>query len=334
MKNRNKRTKQLVVLTIFLAMLLIVPGDMNGTEREPVKKKIQLEIFAGYNPLNPAAFNQAAEAENQYREFLFDRNFQYQEAIGETNSQGKEIDGEYNKIRAAVPFGFRLKYHLNPSVALSVGLEYFKSQRDSEPDFSYWREEGSVETYYINRDYAHYRLSVRGCTPTLGIHLEKHLTRRFGIEGFVTGGIVFGQCRISSQSITQWVYRNRQEGFEFMLNEYDVQLEQEGKGVGAAFEGGMRLNYRVGGPLGIFLEGGYAYRSIGKIKGPGMEIRSGIMETWDAEWGMRTDNMETPWGEAAIEYPGNYWNDEQQKSSDFKLALSGFRLKMGLFIRF
>lgn len=92
----------------------------------------------------------------------------------------------------------------------------------------------------------------------------------------------------------------------------------------------------MGKNFGLFLEGEYAHQVVNKISGSGENTVDFVTETWQAEWGVKGQLVVKDWGEIYYVWPSNYWFKEQKdlRIGDFKLDLSGFQMKIGIFYRF
>ena len=98
------------------------------------------------------------------------------------------------KIKNAFPFGLRLKYNLNVSIALSLGFEYLSRTHASDYTFQYTRTENWGYQYVDQKNYSPYSISVKGYSPMVGIHIRKTIKGPFGIEGYIMGGPLFAKC--------------------------------------------------------------------------------------------------------------------------------------------
>jgi hypothetical protein len=227
-----------------------------------------------------------------------------------------------------------LKYFLNKSTAISLGLEYMSRDQTSNIKRQYILAISPGAAYSIHRDISPYSISTKGYIPTSGIHLGKRITRSLEIEGFISGGIIFAECGLL------WEYQGMEVlevGIELDDPDFSLQDAQlNGKGTGFALKGGARINIDMGKNVGLFLEGEYAHQEINNLSGPGSNTEDFVTETWNAEWGVKGNLVVTDWGTVYYVWPSNYWRREHKdyRIGDFKLDLSGFRMKIGIFCRF
>jgi hypothetical protein len=175
----------------------------------------------------------------------------------------------------------------------------------------------------------------RGCIPTLGIHLGKRITPAIDIEGFLTGGLLFAQCRYfyKYQDMALTEININLSNTEYLL----LELDRKGKGTGFALKGGARINVDIGENFGLFLEGGYAYRIVNKIYGPGSCTEDFQTRTWQGDWGIKGWIVTKDWGDQYFQSPSNYWPNQEERNlkiRNFKLDLSGFLMSIGIYYRF
>ncbi len=297
-------------------------------------KKFQVELYGGIIFLNPSDLNLFVGHDNRMQEFFYDSYFDYLVATGQIQSWSKNQAEERQEIRRSYPIGGRIKYYLSQSIALSIGFKYISSQQSSDLNFQYFRRELSGEWYNESITYAPYSLSAKAYIPTLGFHIQKRLINELVLEGFLTGGPMFAQCRYFSE----WRYEWETEGPDYRYITYSNTgaLEENGSGTGIALDLGGRISYPIIKSFAIFLEASYAYQVVKSVSGAGREERDGRSATWDGRWGIKSETVAAAWGALETEFPTNYWpnSSEEDKVRDFKLDLSGFQLRLGLSFRF
>ncbi|MGD2090687.1 MAG: caspase family protein [Candidatus Aminicenantes bacterium] len=322
--NQFKETKMAYALA--RGNITFPPGKM--------KNRFQVEFFGGFSTLNPEDLNLRATREEQADIFYEANYLNYLRHTGTISSYTKEMDGNFKLIKNAAPFGFRLKYFLNRSMAISLGFEYMSRNQPSNIKRRYTLAIGNGDTYLSHWNLYPYNLSTKGYIPTLGIHLGKRISGSLGVEGFISAGPVFAQCGYLFEYETMEMLDSGINGDnpELLLQN----LEENGKGTGFSLRGGARLNIDMGRNFGLFLEGEYAHQVVNKISGSGENILDFETETWQAEWGVKGQLVIKDWGQIYYIWPSNYWFNEQKdlRIGDFKLDLSGFRMKIGIFYRF
>jgi len=322
-------------LLLFLAMSpLAVWADKTNDDQIVPPQKFQFELFGGYTTLNPSDLNLFVSYDNTIQTFSYDAYFDYLRTNSQIQSWTKNQDSERQKIKRAFPFGARLKFHLNQTIALSIGLRYLTSSHDSNIELQYTRNEFFNEQYREELVYSPYSLSAKAYIPTLGIHIMKKLKNALTLEGFLAGGLMFARCKYLSDWTYEWWIQGA--NYNWLTFQNSGTLEEKGHGIGIALDVGGRLAYPLFKSLGIFLEAGYAYQVAKNISGGGSEVRDDSTEIWDGRWGIKREKMTTPWGELEFELPTNYWPEgtDERRIRDFELDLSGFQLRLGLSYRF
>jgi hypothetical protein len=242
------------------------------------------------------------------------------------------MEGEFKQIKHAMPFGFRLKYFLSQSIAISLGFEYITKNQSSDIRLQYPIVDSVLGQYDYEEEVTPFALSIEGFTPSLGIHYGKKITRSIGIEGFLTVGPLFANCSYFLD------YQHGPIADEIHLVELSHwgEIEEKGRGIGVALNGGVRMNIDIGKNFGLFLEGAYALQVVNKISGPGSRVYNFDRIAWEGDWGIKELYVERKWGNIYFQWPSNSWEGEGKnlKIRDFKLDLSGFRIKIGISYRF
>jgi hypothetical protein len=297
-----------------------------------IKERFQVEFFGGFSTLNPADLNLRAQYEKKAVKFDLDERYAFEKNYGNIVSYTKDMEGEFVQIKHAFPFGFRLKYFLNPSIAISLGFEYISKNQGSDIRIRYTIVDSILGQYNYEKEIAPFALSTEGLIPSLGIHYRKKINRSIEIEGFLTGGPLFANCSYFLD------YRSTPIADETPIIELADwgELEEKGKGTGVALNGGIRINLDIGRNFGLFLEGGYAFQVVYKLSGPGSHVYNYDARGWEGEWGIKELLAERDWGNTYYQWPSNSWEGEEKnyKIRDFKLDLSGFRIKIGISYRF
>jgi hypothetical protein len=317
-------------LVFFLGL---APMQLQAEESSEFKK-FQFELFGGYTALNPTDLNLLVEYENRIQDFSYDRYLDYLQANGQILSWTQNQSGERKEIKKAYPFGVRLKYFLNKTIAISLGFKYMSSNQESEFDYQYIRNELLNEEYIEDLAYSPFAISAKAYIPLVGLHVVKRFRNALALEGYVTGGPMF----VKSHFISDWTYEWRIEGPDYgyaVVNSIG-RVEQEGSGTGIAIDFGGRLSYPVVKSLELFFEGGYAYQVAKNLSGPGQETRGTSNVTWNGKWSVIQETFSADWGAIELRLPTNHTAliaDEEQ-IRNFELDLSGFQFRLGLSLRF
>lgn len=322
-------------LLFFLTMNPLAVWADNSNDGEIIRhKKFQIELYGGYTTFNPSDLNLFISYDNGIQTFSYDAYLDYLQLNSQIQSWTKTQDKERQMIKKAFPFGARLKYHLNQTIAVSLGFTYLTSRNGSDIELQYTRNELSNEQYVEELVYSPYSLSAEAYVPTLGIHIMKEIKNTVTVEGYLTGGPMFIECRYMSDWSYEWWMQGT--NYTWLTFQSSGMLEEKGRGTGIALDVGGRLVYPLYKSLGIFLEAGYAYQVAKNVSGGGREVKDDRTETWDGRWGIKRETISTPWGDLVLDLPTNYWPNDSNtgKLRDFELDLSGFQVRLGLSFRF
>ena len=324
----------LIIMTkscLSLLLLLLLPEFLSGMSNN--KYRFRIEIYGGFSTINATDFNQIVEYDEQVQNFFYETYYDFLLNQGEVSSWDSYGKADYNKVKNAFPFGFRFKYYLKESLAFSIGFKYVSRVGNSELEYKYSRTFSYYRDFEV-KEYLPYSLSLKGGALIVGIHYGKKLSDRIEIEGYFTGGPLFAECTY----LSEWSYKLDRMYSGATITRYESKglLEERGSGTGLSVEAGLGIDLAVIHRFGLLFEFGYAYQVVSKISGPGREIQGGLTETWDGEWGMKEERIKTDWGELKALFPTNYWEGESeiQRIGDFKLALSGVQLRVGITYKF
>jgi opacity protein-like surface antigen len=308
---------------------LVNPG---GSADRSTFKRFQVDLFGSFSTLAPSDLNLLVDHDNKIQEFFFDSYFTHLQGTGEVSSWTKSQEGNRRKIKSAFQLGFRLKYYLNDTLGVSIGLRYLSGKRASDPEFQYTRNETAGDRQIEYLSFSPYSLSAKAFIPLVGVHAMKKM-KALLIEGFFSAGPIFAEC----EYLAEWKYAWRIVGEDYDFDPFETEgiLEEKGKGTGLSLDLGGRVQYPLFSGLGVFLEGGYSYQVVKKISGPGREHRGEINDAWDGTWGVLKETVTAPWGTLESEFPTNYWPEASPaaKIRDFALDLSGFQIRLGLSVR-
>ncbi|UCH96783.1 MAG: hypothetical protein JSV88_07995 [Candidatus Aminicenantes bacterium] len=319
-----KKNRMIMSLLLFLVLVSsLFPIEKN-------KKKFTLELYTGFSTLNPSDLNLRAENEEQRERFFRDDYYSYLETMGKINSLEKQMQEGFETIKNAFPLGFRLKYYLNNSMAISLGFLYLSRNQTSDVLQEFYFNYDSRQ-YKVTQEYSPYTLTVQGYAPMIGIHLGKKISRTLEIEGCVSGGPIFASCGYTFEQQERWYFADSTP-----LHRTPAWfVEENGSGTGINLDSSVRLNIDMGNNIGIFLESGYAYRRVNQLSGSGLEKIGTDYSSWEGEWGIKESHLVTEWGSFDSQYPSNYWGENAlPKMREFKLNLSGFQVRVGISFTF
>ena len=305
-----------------------------GTSSKSGRYRWRLELSGGLAAINPADLNLRATFDELYDEFYTRDYLNFLRSQGEiTAFTESNVGGSARPLRRSAPWGFRLRYGLARWFDLSLGFTLFRDSRESSFRTIYEVRENDGRTSVYSDEYDSYTLAVEGASPSLGIHFLTRINPLIGLEASISGGPLFAECRYSI------LYRSQSphDPGGNTENPEDGLLEERGRGVGMALQAGAKLNLHLAKRFGMFVEGGYAHQYVPHVTGPGIRTSSSHRDTWEGDWGIKQDVRAEPWGTARFLWPSNGWvifGGSWWQTRDFKLTLSGFQARVGLFFRF
>lgn len=329
---RLRRNATGLVIAVPLVFLWLAVPAMRAVDRgeEAKQRRIRIDLYSGLSWLDPRALNQIVDYDTGVRKLAYDDYLDYLKAGGAILAWSKEGEGRERKIKFGVPFGIRVRYSVSDFLAVSVGLEAMRGGRDGSSLIRYVRYISASDINTESLDISAYRLKTRAYAPSVGIHLFK----RFGsldAEVFFAGGPLFAACSYESRVNYTWMMQSPvATGVPFSSESL---LAQDGSGTGVSLEAGGRLSLPVFRRVDLFLEGGCAYQVVKSLSGEGSEIQGGTLATWKGTWREKTETLTTPWGLRTWRFPTNY-ETEASGTGDFRLDLSGFRLRIGVSVGF
>lgn len=315
------------VICSWLVLPAYLQAGIAGEIGNQNQKKFSLELFAGYGSLNPSDLNLFVDADNLYQNFVYDSYFDYLVSSQMIESWTKSETGNRRKIKHTFPFGIRLRYKALDFLAFSLGFQYIQKQNSDNLFLQYNREELYDEEYVEELNFDPYGLSVEAYLPTIGIHMFKQFWDELTAEAYVLGGVIFAECSYTSDWDYAWTIQG--QGYSWLTYQSSGLIEYEGSGYGMSVEAGGRVSLPVFSTLGFFVEGGYAYQSVKSLSGSGIEINGEYNENWEGDWKIKNETLTSVWGTLDIQAPTNYQTNEEG-FEDFKLDLSGFRIRVGL----
>ena len=318
MKKENQHQRARLTAVTLLLVVLALALSLQGQDR------FQIEVQGGVSFLNPSDLNLLSKAEEQYNEIYF-----IQRHLG---WQGYFLN-DFPEIAHAFPASIRARYRLSDALALSVGLEGFRRSENYPVSGEFSYSAGYILTE--KKEYDRFHLGLEGWSVLGGVHY------RFAAGEFteLEVGLAAGWTRVKFDFGSDWTYTVilEDEGFPFTATDGGT-LEGDGSGEGFVAQGMLRLSRALGRRLGLFLEAAYAFSRLKSITGRGRETRLGVpgQTTWEGRWGIKREEIVMPYLTDSVLVPTNYWAGwvAEQRERDFVLDLSGFRLSLGLYLRF
>lgn len=332
--------KTRTVLLVFIVLLVIFPaGHVKGAGTKEYKK-FRLELYGGIALIDPSDLNQQAIYDEQYMTSSRADKYSFLYARYDKNHQyAGDLSGSFKRINMAIPFGIRLKYNVNRTIALSLGFQYISRNLAYDVDSNYgiyWINPDGLffkQEYTDNFSFIDYTLSVKGYIPMLGIHFMTRRSSAISLEAFAAGGFLFAECSHSAGILARVVYP---DGY---WQGYDYFREMKGTGSGPALEAGVRFNVFIKKHFELFLEGSYSYITVKRISGSYADeyqqkdanaVSNAESSSWTGDWHMVQGGFYDYWSSFSDVYPIVSWGSNFTSAGDFNLDLSGIRLKVGI----
>ena len=342
------RPIHLMAMIGFLCMGLITQNNFvsENVMKKKNGKKIQIECYGGFTLINPADLNQIPVYNEKILNFYYkDRLHFYKSKYGESYQIVNESNnGQFKKIKQAFPLGIRLRYHLSPSLALSIGYKYITGEQTSHVTAHYEIRSTVADQatrYGFNdsrtREISPHTISVTGSAPMVGLHVIPWLNHPVTFEGFLAFGLWTGKCSYIRKRTDE--YTDNYDYWHEKVNQY----ETNGTGKGKVVDMGARLNFEIKKNIGFFLEGVYSYQIATDLKGSGKienwntDVNSpevyDLEISWQGCWGMSEIDTIRDWGHLQTKYPTSYWEKKDAAVRNFQLDLSGFQIRIGIFLK-
>ena len=339
--------KRIIIFSYLLVMILFMDNFAFADNSDKTEtKKMQIEFYLGQSRDDTDGLKIFPEYNfmNNHQGGL--RKYAYYSDVSNNYTYDRRTQGEFEKIEAAMPFGIRLKYFINPKFALSVG--FTTMNRTAASMFT-----DKFEVSYLDPDYTpFYREFIDEATfdpatisfASYVLHVGNHhifvLNRVWSVEVFASVGLGYASCLYEDRITSNIKYLS-----EDSLNEYWEErlyvTEYKGDGITFFSELGGRVNIQWHKKISFFLEMTGNYLDFKNISGPGKYSFSykdangeGYQSIWEGEgkWKVREIIYNNSWGYFNESTP--YIDDGDSNDRKFALNLSGFQFRFGIAYRF
>lgn len=327
LKNRGEAK----FLSAWLGFILAFGAAVSYAAPADSGRAFKLELFGGWNSLNPSDFNLITAADKTIQDTFFD---QFYNSVYKNYSKKFEKNGDLLPLRNAFPLGIRAAWQFHPHWTLTFGLEYLSRTKISTVAYAYSIFYNSSLYIYDKKDFPDYRIGVSAWTALVGLRYETPLFRTMTIGAYIGGGMAWLHCRQSKEwhwqySIQDYSYSGSQE--PVVTFDQSGKIEELGSGNGIAAEAGLRLGWRCSSRWTLFCEAGFTFRRSGDISGTGKEKIGAEENNWDGIWYVAKEHISAYWKPGDIEYPSNRPETiVTDKYRTFRLDLSGFQLRAGI----
>lgn len=337
--------KHLCLLILLCALISGAAAD-SPNHPAPTEKKFSLELFGGLGFVQPDHLNAWVNSSAVYLNFITEQQYQgLQQLPGARVRIRGGINGDFETIKAVLHSGFRLRFALNPSLALSAGARWMTQKEQSRVIADY--EISGVtpggmnfqQDFIKSFEYPSTRIFAQGFAPMLGVHYRPLRSQRLIFELFASAGAFWASCDMDFLEISRTSFRDAGDHY---WDERDAYNRVQGDGVGLALESGARVEFRPASWLGIFVESAYGYFKVKNLSGRETYRyrrmdKNGAQDVqefiFDGELGLREQRGVYAWGSYSVRFP-SVIGRSSAPYSDFILDLSGIRLSAGLSLLF
>ena len=241
--------------------------------------------------------------------------------------------GKLRRLGGGQPLTARVRFALNRSLTLALGVGYFDHRRVStftrtfEIIHGSWGAPNPQDRFTVRNEFPDFRLGAQGLFPHAGLQWSLFVGRSVRLAAFAHAGWSFAECSYASA-------RRFQDGWTGRDRLYEVAMS--GKGDGFTAEGGGKMEVAVWRGLGLFVEGLYQSCRVKNVAGQRAASET-VNDAGAANAGSRTTiNAAGPWVLDATEilYPTILSPGDETPFVPFILDLGGLGLRAGVFFRF
>lgn len=334
---------------LALALLALLPAALFSQEEgyEFRLSNFSLEFYGGVCKIDPVDLNNHALYEEAYLQFYWVKYYDYLHSIYGDNyvvTSTRTGDSAFRTLKKAVPYGFRLRYQASPTFSLTLGVQYLDGTQvsnvgmtfaiqDRRPDYTDYPNVRTIQ--YQNTGFT---TQAKAWMPELGAHFGWDFSSVFRWEISIAFGPVFAECRTLSQrhSIVTTIDGYRSDSV--------YAQEMKGSVTGLGGELGMGVFIRPLKYARLFVEGGYEFRELGEVTGPGWSrssfsdsngVHDSTFANWTGTWYVQTNNVTQSWGHfTPLNIQNQYAYEFMPEGRRFNPDLSGFQVKAGVGFNF
>ena len=334
---------------LALTLLALLPAALFSQEEgyEFRLSNFSLEFYGGVCKIDPADLNNHALYEEAYLQFYWVKYYDYLHSIYGDNyvvTSTRTGDSAFRTLKKAVPYGFRLRYQASPTFSLTLGIQYLDGTQMSNVGMTFDIQDRRPDSFdYPNVRTVQYQntgftTQAKAWMPELGAHFGWDFSAVFRWEISIALGPIFAQCRTLTQ----------RHGIVTTADGYrsDSVYAQEMKGsvTGLGGELGMGVFIRPLKYARLFVEGGYEFRELGEVTGPGWSrssfsdsngVHDSAFTNWTSKWYLQTVNVTQSWGRfTPLNIQNQYTYTYMAGLPRFNPDLSGFQVKAGVGFNF
>jgi hypothetical protein len=300
----------------------------NGYGTQKPGKAIEIELFSGFNQINPTDLNHFPDHTAAYYHY-------WQNYYGNLvtsfsiDKDGKTLN-QLETLKSAIHVGGKIRFDFsrrkNAKILFSLGISYLQKTIENSLKLTIQGDDYYHGSYHTTIDTNPHYLWLDAFTPQAGMIVKILKISSVQLETSVTGGIILARCQIFEQSLSL-----KSDEFDYSETTENI-INKDGSGHGLMVSASLKLHTPLFFGTKLFVESGYNLQKIGKIKGNAFykynyKNNNGdgysTLSQWSGDWILHQDSYG--------KLPQIYYSQLNSASvSDFNLDLSGFYLRIGL----
>ncbi len=285
---------------VCLSVFFLLPGLNQAEQAQSWQKKgVALKLTGGMNYMSLGDWNAFMNGWTDYYNYV-------------ANEVGGTVEGEFKSIRWGLDFEGDVIFNLNPRLGITIGSGYISGKKG--PDGNKIIQTLPDGTITLNHD-----MQISAIPVKIGVYYC--LSRFSKFRFFLSGGIGYYFAKISE------VYKNQWDGSWSHEN-------QEAKGEGFGFQGGMGLELDIAKNIAFVVEGYGRYAKIRDLMGE-RDWSMSFGPSGSRKGGLYYFDLDIPYGllpyiEIISGTPGGLNRRNVRKAT---VNLSGFAMRIGVKIR-
>ncbi len=225
-------------------------------------RSFELELDGGWALIKPSDINLSVEFGKGWF-YFFQESLEWGERAGLIKDLEQKQEEQFRVIKGGMFLEGRIKFHLGKGFALGAGLNHVGVSVASSPsaEFSYYSLIfNSAEKLSLRSTE---RLQASSSTPFLSLHFNVYHRSKMGAELWLAVGYAF------AKALASFSFESLSEDNSGRWSRWNINLNQQGRARGPAFEVGGRLNLKLSRRIKVFIGVGYLRVKLGQIKGDG-----------------------------------------------------------------
>ncbi len=279
--------------------------------KKEVNKKMEVSFDFSYGFVDPSEFNATFSFYNALFEYLYD--------VNKSGGYETELSPLLSGIKDMPGGSFELRYYLNPSIGVNIGMEFYSSGVKENLflniDYGYDEVEYTVSNDINSKIYAPY-IGLTFSIPSKTLSLD--------IYGDI--GYFMGNFKKESNFI---IYLNGKEDYGY--TETIPELKKSSIG----FMGGVRAKLSLSENMGFFVNAKYKVVKFKELEGTQeIDYINGSSKTYEGTLWYLEYYMLGEWNNISFIYETEPEGTNYKNARPAEFDFSGIYLSAGLFFRF